>query len=207
MIILNPSRFKVEPHSKYWYFGIEHWDLLLQRFSENAVLFHIEWVCRKTAGNVNRPPYCYTAVTHWACPPLSATHIIEFTAPWTTFIHTYHMLTSRTIQTDPHWMYTAKVQHISLTFKLLLHWWSLSIIHILCFTLLQWFKDPLSNGPNWIWTTSSTHTFGDYPCNISLGLDQLVQLKPSLTKPQNFYLQPFTLHNSELPSGSELLIY
>ena len=71
MIILNPSRFKVEPHSKYWYFCIDCWDLLLLRFSENAVLFHIEWVCRKTAGNVNRPPYCYTAVTHWACPPLS----------------------------------------------------------------------------------------------------------------------------------------
>ena len=74
MIILNPSRFKVEPHSKYWYFCIERWDLLLLRFSEHAVLyaiFHIEWVCRKTAGNVNRPPYRYTAVTRWACPPSS----------------------------------------------------------------------------------------------------------------------------------------
>ena len=71
-IILNPSGFKVEPHSKYWYFYIERWDLLSLRFSENAVLFHIEWVCRKTAGNVSRPPYRYTAVTSWACPPSSA---------------------------------------------------------------------------------------------------------------------------------------
>ena len=71
MIILNPSRFKVEPHSKYWYFCIERWDLLSLRFSENAVLFHIEWVCRKTAGNLNRPPYRYIAVTHWAWLPSS----------------------------------------------------------------------------------------------------------------------------------------
>ena len=67
MIILNPSRFKVEPHSKYWYFSIERWDLFSLRFSENAVLFHIEWLCRKTAGNVNRPPYRYTGVTHMSC--------------------------------------------------------------------------------------------------------------------------------------------
>ena len=40
-MILNPSRFKVEPHSKYWYFYIERVDLLSLRFSENAVLFHI----------------------------------------------------------------------------------------------------------------------------------------------------------------------
>ena len=73
MITLNPSRFKVQPHSKYWYFCIERWDLLLVLFLENAVLFHIEWVCQKTMGNVNRPPYRYTAVTHWACPPLSGT--------------------------------------------------------------------------------------------------------------------------------------
>ena len=71
MIISNPSRFKVEPHSKYWYFCIEHWDLLSLRFLENAVLFHIEWLCRKRAGNVNRSPYCYTAVTHWECPASS----------------------------------------------------------------------------------------------------------------------------------------
>ena len=38
MMILNPSRFKVEPHSKYWYFCIERVDLLSLRFSENAVL-------------------------------------------------------------------------------------------------------------------------------------------------------------------------
>ena len=38
MIILNPSRFKVEPHSKYWYFCIKRVDLLSLRFSENAVL-------------------------------------------------------------------------------------------------------------------------------------------------------------------------
>ena len=80
MIILNPSRFNVEPHSKYWYFCIERWDLLSLRFSENAVLFHIEWVCRKTAGNVNRPPYRYTAVTHWACPPSSDICKISHTA-------------------------------------------------------------------------------------------------------------------------------
>ena len=73
MMILNPSRFKVESHSKYWYFCIERWDLLSLPFSENAVLFYIEWVCRKTAGNVNRPPYRYTAVTHWARPPSSGT--------------------------------------------------------------------------------------------------------------------------------------
>ena len=56
---------------KIWYFWIERWDLLSLRFLENAVLFHIEWVCRKIAGNVNRPSYRYTAVTHWACPPSS----------------------------------------------------------------------------------------------------------------------------------------
>ena len=50
MIILNPSRFKVEPHSKYWYFCIELWDLLLLRFSENAVLFHIEMGVPKNRG-------------------------------------------------------------------------------------------------------------------------------------------------------------
>ena len=71
MIILNPSRFKVEPHLKYWYLCIERWDLLSLRFSENAVLFHIEWLCQKKYGNVNRPPYCYTGVTHWACPASS----------------------------------------------------------------------------------------------------------------------------------------
>ena len=49
-------------------FCIKRWDLLSLRFSENAVLFHIEWLCRKTTGNVNRPPYRYTRVTHWACP-------------------------------------------------------------------------------------------------------------------------------------------
>ena len=38
MMILNPSRFKVEPHSKYWYVCIERWDLLSLRISENAVL-------------------------------------------------------------------------------------------------------------------------------------------------------------------------
>ena len=88
MIILNPSRFKVEPHSKYCYFCIEIWDLLSLRFSENAVLFHIEWLCRKTAGNVNRPPYRYTGwltehVLHrlalskfWSAP--SCTHIYSF---------------------------------------------------------------------------------------------------------------------------------
>ena len=68
---LNPTRFKVEPHSKYWYFCFERRDLLSLRFSENAVLFHTEWLCRKPAGNVNRPPYRYTAVTHWACPASS----------------------------------------------------------------------------------------------------------------------------------------
>ena len=132
LITLNPSGFKVEPHSKYWYFYIEvyfhygasqktlcyftlngcaiwsfakfliglhgvfnpfriplfkiwtahilcidnfksiwvqgwtplkiliflHWSLLsLRRFSENAMLFHIEWLCRKTMWNVIRPPY------------------------------------------------------------------------------------------------------------------------------------------------------
>ena len=36
MIILNPSRFKVEPHSKYWYFCIELVDLLSLPFSESA---------------------------------------------------------------------------------------------------------------------------------------------------------------------------
>ena len=82
MIILNPSRFKVEPHSKYWYFCIERWDLLLLRFSENAVLFHIEWVCRKTAGNVNWSPYRYTAVTHWTCPPSSGRSQTSYTAPY-----------------------------------------------------------------------------------------------------------------------------
>ena len=82
MIILNPSRFKVEPQSKYWYFCIERWDLLLLRFSENAVLFHIEWVCRKTAGNFNWSPYRYTAVTHWTCPPSSGRSQTSYTAPY-----------------------------------------------------------------------------------------------------------------------------
>ena len=68
---INPSKFKFKPHPNYWYFCIERWDLLLLRFSENAVLFHIECVCRKTAGKVNRPPYRYTAATRWACPPSS----------------------------------------------------------------------------------------------------------------------------------------
>ena len=72
MTILNTSRFKVEPHSKYWYFCIERCNLLLLRFSENAVLFHIEWLCRKTVWNVNWSPYDrYTAATHWACPASS----------------------------------------------------------------------------------------------------------------------------------------
>ena len=86
MIILNLSRFKVEPHSKYWYFCIERWtwDLLLLRFLENDVLFHIEWVCRKNAGNVNWPPYRYTAVTLWACPPSSG----EYT--WKRNLHLEH---------------------------------------------------------------------------------------------------------------------
>ena len=75
MIILNSSRFKVEPHSKYWYFCIVCWDLLSLRFSENAVLFHIEWMCRKTTESVYRPPYCYTVVTHWACPPSSGSMV------------------------------------------------------------------------------------------------------------------------------------
>ena len=44
------------------------WDILSLRFSENAVLFHIEWMCQKTAGNVNLPPYRYIAVIQWACP-------------------------------------------------------------------------------------------------------------------------------------------
>ena len=73
MTILNPSRFKVEPHSKYWYFCFERWDLLSLRFSENAVLlFHIEWLCLKTSENVYRPLYRYIALTHWACPASSA---------------------------------------------------------------------------------------------------------------------------------------
>ena len=76
MIISNPSWFEVEPHSKYWYFCIERWDLLSLRFLEKAVLFYIEWLCRKTAGNVNRPPYRYTAVTHWACPPSSGIIVV-----------------------------------------------------------------------------------------------------------------------------------
>ena len=48
------------------------WDLLKQRFSENAVLFHLEWLCWKTTGNVNQPPYHYIAAIHWACPASSA---------------------------------------------------------------------------------------------------------------------------------------
>ena len=45
MIILNPSRFKVEPTQNT--FCIERWDLLSLRFSGNAVLCHIEWPCPK----------------------------------------------------------------------------------------------------------------------------------------------------------------
>ena len=59
--------------SKYWYFCTERWDLLSLRFSENAVLFHIESLCQKTTGNVNQPPYRYNGVTHWACPASSGT--------------------------------------------------------------------------------------------------------------------------------------
>ena len=39
----------------------------------------------------------------------------------------------------------------------------------------------------------------DYPCNLSLVLDQLMQLKPNFTIPQDLYLHPLTLHNSKLP--------
>ena len=45
-----------------------HWSLLsLLRFSENAMLFHIEWLCRKTMWNVNRPPYS-TSRRFWVWP-------------------------------------------------------------------------------------------------------------------------------------------
>ena len=47
-MILNPSRFKVKPYSKYWYLCIERVDLLSLRFSENAVLFHINGRAEKT---------------------------------------------------------------------------------------------------------------------------------------------------------------
>ena len=63
----RPRGSRLNPTQNIDIFCIERWDLLLLRFSENAVVFHIEWVCRKTAGNVNRPPYRYTAVTRWAC--------------------------------------------------------------------------------------------------------------------------------------------
>ena len=58
--IMYWDNFKsIEVHSwtplKILIFLHSSWDLSL-RFSENAVLFHIEWLCRKTAGNVNRPP-------------------------------------------------------------------------------------------------------------------------------------------------------
>ena len=71
MIIFKFVEFQGWTHSKYWYFCIERWDLLSLRSSTNDVLFHIEWLCQKTAGNVHRPPYRYTAVTHWACPASS----------------------------------------------------------------------------------------------------------------------------------------
>ena len=51
------------------------WDLLSLRFSVNAVLFHFEWLCQKTAGNVNRPPYFYITVIHWAWPASSGRSI------------------------------------------------------------------------------------------------------------------------------------
>ena len=53
----------------------------VQCWMENAVPFHIEWLCRKTTGNVNRSPYCYTAVTHWACPASSASVEVQEASP------------------------------------------------------------------------------------------------------------------------------
>ena len=36
---------------------------------KRSAISHLLWPCRKTAGNVNRPPYRYTGVTHWALRP------------------------------------------------------------------------------------------------------------------------------------------
>ena len=65
MIILNPSRFKVEPHSKYWYFCIERWDLLSLRFSEKRRAISHWMAVPKNRGKCKSAT---TGVTHWACP-------------------------------------------------------------------------------------------------------------------------------------------
>ena len=71
MIILNPSRFKVEPPLKILIFL--HWTLrptFTTLLGRRRAISH--WMgVPKNRGNVNRPPYRYTAVTHWACPPSS----------------------------------------------------------------------------------------------------------------------------------------
>ena len=79
MILLNPSRFTVEPNSKYWYFLHSNWDLLSLRFSKTTVLFHNGWLSRKTAGNVNRPPYPYIAAISLRLVP----HRLHLYGRWT----------------------------------------------------------------------------------------------------------------------------
>ena len=51
----TPSRCSLAPHLKWRYFQIRTLGLPSTTPRENAVLFCIEWVRRKTAGNVNRP--------------------------------------------------------------------------------------------------------------------------------------------------------
>ena len=61
MMILNPSRFKVEPHSKYWYFCIERVDLLSLRFSgKRLAISHLmailknRWKCKSATISLHR---------------------------------------------------------------------------------------------------------------------------------------------------------
>ena len=79
--ILNPSRSKLRlnptRNADIFALNVETYFHYVSRKTPCRV-FHIEWLCRKNAGNVNRPPYRYTRVTHWACPASSGIAIVLF---------------------------------------------------------------------------------------------------------------------------------
>ena len=77
---LYPSGFTVDPTQNTDMFALSC-DLLSLRYSENSALFHIEWLCRKTVGNVNRPPYRYITAIHCTWP---ASFVFEAKI-WATF--------------------------------------------------------------------------------------------------------------------------
>ena len=45
------------------------------------MLFHIGWLCRKTAGNINRPLYPYIAAIRGACPASSVFYCRQLIYP------------------------------------------------------------------------------------------------------------------------------